>query len=224
MFKTMLIMLVTTCALVPVPSFGAPEASGSTASDSGSGPQQWRFRVSLGDKEIGEQVFKLDRRGERSTVSIAADFDVRYVALSFYNYKHRNTETWRGNCLESIDATTDDNGKQLAVQGSRASDGFRVKASKGQRLLPECIMSFAYWNPDFLRQGRLLNSQTGDFENVTITRLGPERIQVRKRPVEATRYKLKGDGIDIDLWYAGDRDWVRLESEVNRSRLTFELI
>jgi len=42
--------------------------------------------------------------------------------------------------------------------------------------------------------------------------------------VEATRYKLKGDGIDIDLWYAGDRDWVRLESEVNRSRLTFELI
>lgn len=224
MVKTMLMVLATMCTLVSVPSLAAPGTGGSKASDSGSGPQQWRFRVLLGDKEIGEQVFKLDRRGERSTVAIAADFDVRYVALSFYAYKHRNTETWSGNCLESIDATTDDNGKQLAVQGSRGSDGFRVKASKGQRLLPECIMSFAYWNPEFLRQGRLLNSQTGDFENVTITRLGSERIKVRQKPVDATRYKLKGEGIDIDLWYADDRDWVRLESEVNRSRLTYDLI
>lgn len=224
MFKQMLKFLVATFCLAVFPSFAAAAAGGPAASDSGSGPQQWRFRVSLGDKEIGEQVFKLDRRGERSSVSIAADFDVRYVALSFYAYKHRNTETWRGNCLESIDATTDDNGKQLAVQGSRASDGFRVQANKGQRLLPECIMSFAYWNPEFLRQGRLLNSQTGDFENVTITRVGSERIQVRHKPVDATRYKLKGEGIDIDLWYADDRDWVRLESEVNRSRLSYELI
>ena len=224
MFKKILMILAATFSLVVFPSFAAPPPGGPTVSESGSRPQQWRFRVSLGDKEIGEQVFKLDRRGERSTVSIAADFDVRYVALSFYAYKHRNTETWRGDCLESIDATTDDNGKQLAVQGSRASDGFRVKASQGQRLLPECIMSFAYWNPEFLRQGRLLNSQTGEFENVTISRIGPERIQVRQRPVDATRYKLKGAGIDIDLWYADDRDWVRLESEVNRSRLTYELI
>lgn len=224
MFKTILMMLATMFTLVSVSSLAAPGTGGGKASDSGSGPQQWRFRVSLGDKEIGEQVFKLDRRGDRSTVAITADFDVRYVALSFYAYKHRNNEIWRGNCLESIDARTDDNGKQLAVQGSRASDGFRVTASKGQRLLPECIMSFAYWNPEFLRQGRLLNSQTGDFENVTISRLGPERIQVRQKPVDATRYKLKGNGIDIDLWYADDRDWVRLESEVNRSRLTFDLI
>lgn len=202
----------------------APPVSDPGAANDGGRGQQWQFKVSLGDKEIGRQTFKIDQRGERSTVAIAADLNVRYVALSFYEYKHRNTEIWRGNCLESIRASTDDNGEKLSVEGSRVNNGFQVQATKVQMLLPECIMSFAYWNPDFLKQNRLLNSQTGTFEEVNVSKVGSERIMVRRQPVDATRYKLKGKGIDIDLWYAGDRQWVRLESEVNKSRLIYELI
>ncbi len=186
--------------------------------------QRWQFKVSLGDKEIGRQTFTVERRGDRSTVTIAADFDVRYVALSFYRYRHRNTEVWRGGCLQSMQAVTDDNGEKLTVDGTRVPGGFEVKATKATLLLPECIMSFAYWDPEFLKQNRLLNSQTGLFEEVRISRVGSERISVRRQPIDATRYKLQGKAIDIDLWYAAGGQWVRLESDVNNSRLTYDLI
>lgn len=224
MMKRFFLVLLGAALICPLTAYAAEPA---TTPGGGSEPatvRQWRFQVLLGDKDIGQQSFKLDRRGDRSTVSIAADFNVKYVALSFYAYKHRNTEVWQGNCLVSMNASTDDNGEKLAVDGGRTAGGFQVKATKGQLLLPECIMSFAYWNPDFLRQNRLLNSQTGKFEDIVVTKLGTERIEVRRESVEATRYKVKGEGIDIDLWYAGDREWVRLESEVNKSRLIYRLI
>ncbi len=224
MIKHLLMAGVMSATLGSMAVLAASSATPPRSVRDGDAGQQWQFKVSLGDKEIGRQTFKLDQRGDRSTVTIAADLDVRYVALSFYEYKHRNTEIWQGNCLESIRASTDDNGEKLAVEGSRVAGGFQIRATKVQLLLPECIMSFAYWNPNFLKQGRLLNSQTGAFEDVSISKIGTERILVRRQSVEATRYKLKGKAIDIDLWYAGDRQWVRLESEVNKSRLIYELI
>jgi hypothetical protein len=186
--------------------------------------QTLKFKVSLGDKEIGTQSFRLDRQGDRLTVAIEADLDVRYVAVSFYEYKHRNTEVWQGNCLESMRASTDDNGAKFVVDGARVEGGFKVSATSNQAVLPACVMSFAYWNTGFLSQQRLLNSQTGVFEEVQIRKLGKERIMVRKQPVEAIHYKLQGNKIDIDLWYSEDDRWLRLESEVNDNRLIYDLI
>ncbi|MFO1418539.1 MAG: DUF6134 family protein [Methylotetracoccus sp.] len=198
---------------------GALAASAVSASS-----ETLRFKVSLGDKEIGTQNFRLDRNGERLTVAIDAEFDVRYIALNFYSYRHRNTEIWNGNCLESMQARTDDNGDQLAVEGASTPGGFKVQATNLSTVLPACVMSFAYWNTEFLKATRLLNSQTGVYEPVRVDRVGRERIRVRGQSVDATRYRLTGNKIAIDLWYADDQRWLRLESQVKDSRLIYDLI
>ena len=50
-----------------------------------------------------------------------------------------------------------------------------------------CLMTYAYWNPEMLKQKRLLNSQTGKVEAVNITALGEDKITVRGAPVTAPR-------------------------------------
>jgi hypothetical protein len=81
-----------------------------------------------------------------------------------------------------------------------------------------CVMSFAYWNPALLKQTRLLNSQTGQYENVTITALGDEVIEVRGAPVTAKRYRILGSKHPIELWYGPGERWLALQSSLEGGR------
>jgi hypothetical protein len=78
--------------------------------------------------------------------------------------------------------------------------------------LPECVMTFAYWNSDFLDQSRLLNPQTGEYVDVRVEKVGNETLEVRGQSVAATRFKLTAYEVDLTLWYSQDNEWLALES------------
>ena len=84
-------------------------------------------------------------------------------------------------------------------------------------------MSFAYWDPRILEATRLLNSQTGELVPVAVTDQGTETVTVRGAERPATRHRITGPGLSIDLWYADGR-WVALEALADGGRrLRYEL-
>ena len=86
-------------------------------------------------------------------------------------------------------------------------------------------MSFAYWNPAFLDQGQLLNTQNGEFLDVEISQPVAEPLTVRGEPQAAYRYRLEAGELQLDLWYSANRKWLALESEVRGGRkLRYELL
>jgi len=87
-----------------------------------------------------------------------------------------------------------------------------VAGDQSASQLPECIMTFAYWNPDFLSQRQLLNQQTGEYVDVEIEELGTESLDVRGEAVTATRFKLTSPDANLTLWYSTDDEWLALES------------
>jgi hypothetical protein len=181
--------------------------------------QLWSFRVLLDGSEIGTHDFRVaEREGERR-VQIDARFIVTFLAVEVYRYVHSATERWRGNCLEAIDSRTDDNGDLIAVHGTSRGDRFTVQAPKASTTMPGCVMSFAYWNPAFLSQGRLLNSQTGEVTEVHVEKLQEETVTVRNVPMSTRRYALHGPNLRIDLWYTADGRWVQLESRTSRGSI-----
>lgn len=181
------------------------------------------FRVLLDGKPIGQHRFELRGDGDTREVLSQADFNVRFLFMDVYRYRHTAMERWRGGCLISMDAHTDDNGDIETVDARRRSDGLAVKATHRQGVYEGCVRSFAYWNPRILDGGRLLNAQTGEYLLVRVQSLGPERVPVDGKPEVAERYRLTGKDIDIDLWYTRDKQWVALESRVDDGhRLRYE--
>jgi hypothetical protein len=69
-----------------------------------------------------------------------------------------------------------------------------------------------------LRQARLLNAQTGEFETVKISALGDDNIIVRGATVAAKHYRVTGPKNPIDLWYSQSDEWLALESTVAGGR------
>lgn len=180
--------------------------------------QEWNFRVLLDEREVGSHRFRVSDGGGERRVESDARFTVKFLFIDAYTYMHQARERWQGDCLTAIESRTDDNGRQLAVRGTRTAGRFEVAADKATAELPACVMSFAYWNPAMLRQARLLNAQTGEFVAVRVEPLGKEALTVRGQPVTAHRYALHAPEFRIDVWYAADRDWVQLESSTASGR------
>ena len=165
----------------------------------------WNFRAYLDDSAIGVHRFSLRQSGTESELISEARFDVKLLFFTAYRYVHRANERWRGNCLVSMDSKTDDDGKRYSVSSAQIpNDG--------------CVMSFAYWNPEILRQSRLLNAQTGEMEKVSVTELGDDRIPVRGTAVRAKRYRISGPRNPIDLWYSPAGEWLELDAVLDGGR------
>ena len=175
-------------------------------------PRSWHFNVLLDGKYIGEHDFLVGHHGDEVWVDSVAHFKVMLAFITVYTYEHHNHEVWRDGCLTQVTSRTDDNGHQAFVQGTRRAATFEVESVGGAARLPACVRSFAYWDRDLLGDPRLLNTQSGEYQAVTLTALG------------AQRYALRGAKLAIDLWYSDTGEWVALESKLDSGRtLRYEL-
>jgi len=187
--------------------------------------QEWRFQVYLDDKKIGTHDFILQELDNQRLLQSEANFEYRLMFVKLYGYEHENTEIWTGDCLTGIESTTDANGKPFKVSGSLQGDRFVLKGTAGEAELPSCSMSFAYWNPAFLQQERLINVQNGEVLDIKVSE--PERVQLEVRGVmqPALRYQLGAGEMKIELWYSENNEWLALETEARGGRrLRYELL
>lgn len=188
--------------------------------DAEEGPgDEWRFRVYLDDSEIGYHNFSLIDEGDTRRMMTEAEFRVKFLFITAYEYEHVNREVWQDDCLKEINARTNANGKEFEVYGVREDDRFALDATDGRNEVPGCVKSFAYWNPDILDEPVLLNSQTGELLPVTVEPVAVEKLNVRGMETEARRYRLLARGMELDIWYSSeDQRWLRLESTVKGGR------
>jgi hypothetical protein len=172
----------------------------------------WDFDVYLNEKKVGSHEFEVSEAGGVKQVRSEASFKFNILFIPAYRYEHIAAERWAGNCLAEFDASTNANGDRIRVSGERSEAAFLVERDGKPVELPACVMTFAYWNPEFLDQSRLLNPQTGEYVDVRVENVGNEILKVRGQPVAATRFRLTADEVDLTIWYSTTDEWLALES------------
>ncbi len=175
--------------------------------------KEWVFDVFLDKSKIGTHSFTLN---EDKLVS-RAKFNVKVLFIEAYKYDHTSKEQWQNDCLTNIDVNTTEDKITTNVKGKKAAAGFEISDGKVNQTLPECVMTFAYWNPKILDQTKLLNPQNAEYLDTTFTKIGKANIVVKGKPAETTHYKLTGalNGVkklNIELWYNLNNEWVALKS------------
>ena len=180
---------------------------------------RWDFTVYLDQKKIGSHSFEVTNVSGMTEVLSEARFKYTILLIPAYRYEHTAAERWSNNCLVGLDARTNANGDRIEVSGERTGGSFTVLTDEQPAYLPECVMSFAYWNPDFLDQPRLLNPQTGEYVAVQVEEAGTDVLQVRGESVPARRFRLTAYEVDLTLWYSEDNEWLGLESVAEGGRI-----
>lgn len=185
--------------------------------------ETWDFEVRLDDKPIGTHRFVVDGGADAREVQSTARFDVKLLGITVYRYRHEARERWRGDCLDEIRSSTDDDGKVVGVD---------LRAGDAKGPIAGCVMSYAYWNPALVRQTRLLNPQTGRVDDARFERLPDATLRVNGREVPAIRWHLSAQPSDdasakqdLTLWLSReDGRWIGLDARVKGDkRLTYRL-
>ena len=199
-------------SMVMIVMFSLALISGAPAQEREMEVVNWDFDVYLNDKKVGKHSFTVSEADGMKRVQSDANFNVKFLFMSAYRYEHSAAERWSENCLVEFDASTNANGDRIQVSGEQTGSGFLVDNGDGRIELPECVMTFAYWNPDFLEQPQLLNPQTGEYVDVRVEEVGSEQLDVRGQQIAATRFSLSASDVDLTLWYSSDDEWLALES------------
>jgi len=171
--------------------------------------KEWVFDAILNDEVVGQHSFVYENN---KTIS-KANFKFEFLLMDFL-YQHYSEETWDKNCLKSISSETDDDGDLYQVTGKLVADGFFVTSNHESTLLPQCIMTFAYGNPEILNQKKLLNSQNGEFLQVEVKLLREENFILRGEKIITNLWQISAESNNgdllIHLWYDIDMQWVGL--------------
>lgn len=193
--------------------------AGSTAVEP-AGDGTLEFDVLLEGKPVGSHryEFRSAVSGAREVLSVA-EFQVRFLFFTAYSYEHRAEERWQDGCLVGLDARTNADGRKTDVEGEETDEGFVVRTGDEQETFSGCVMTFAYWNPDFLDQPRLLNPQTGQYLEVDVQELEPATTTLSGETVRTNRYRITARDMDITVFYSTDDEWLALESTVKGGRI-----
>jgi len=191
---------------------------------------QLKYKVLLDNKEIGFHQFELNELDGVKTVTSDAQFEVKVLFITAFKYRHSSFEQWQDDCVQIVESSTLSNGKKASLKGSSTADQFELigedtKNGFREQQLQGCIKTFAYWNSSILDESTLLNTQTGDYVDVTVSNLGNEQIQVDQQSKAAIKYRITsnkeyaGQIVDITLWYSADEmQWLALEAPAKGNR------
>ncbi len=179
----------------------------------------WEFAVKLDGKPIGYHRYEFVPAENGYEILSEAQFDVRFLFINAFRYRHTNRERWDGDCLSAIQSNTRQNGERFFVSAERSGDGLNVESSVAEDTLGGCVMSFAYWDRRVLEQSRLLDPQSGEYVPVEVRPLGNEQLTVRGEAVEAAAYLLKTDRAELKVWYSANDEWLGLESTARGGRI-----
>jgi hypothetical protein len=174
----------------------------------------WYFRVYLDDKPIGYHEFNV----ANGVVESRAVFNVKVLFFNAYSYQHNNRERWQEGCLVQIKSETSDNGDEYSVTGTVDENSFLVSTQTGEAELHGCVRSFAYWNPALLDVPALLNTQTGEYQNVALDIDDNTEFSFKGRTIPAKRYTLRVEGREIEIWYGLSGEWLALNAKTESGR------
>ena len=177
------------------------------------------FDVYLDDKKVGKHQFQVSDMDGAKLVQSDASFNYKILFFTAYRYEHSAAECWADNCLVKFDATTNSNGDRISVSGEQTGDGFVEDSGDSPIVLPACVMTFAYWNAEFINQSRLLNPQTGEYLDVRVEKVGDEIREILGQQIVATLFRLTALEVDLTFWYSSTNEWLGLESVVKGGRI-----
>jgi hypothetical protein len=183
------------------------------------------FAVYRNGENVGRHVITFEKKGTSQVVTVDTEITVRALGVAAYRYVHHANEVWVGDQLQSMQATTDDNGRKYTVSAQRvgvnlkvehttsgpvataAYDGFQVP-DVSRETLPATTLPTSQWNVLQVKQSTLLNTQFGTPSHVAIAPAGRETVRTSARSVEATRYSYTGD-LHGNQWFDDRGRWVK---------------
>ncbi|ANC91637.1 hypothetical protein A6A40_06815 [Azospirillum humicireducens] len=193
----------TQCATLAAALVAASLLTGLTGTAAAQGTARTlTYQILMGEDPIGSEQVKIEPQGDRTKVTVTATTRVKVLFINF-RYDHKREELWKGGILDSMTATTDDDGTPHKIEMARDAGGYRLTVDGKTQQAPSGTLPLTLWTPQVLKHTQLLSVIDGAPYKVAARKVGAERVEAGGKAVEAAHHRIEGD-VERDLWFAAD--------------------
>lgn len=180
------------------------------------------FKIFRNGNPFGIHRIRFSEENERLVTDVIIRMSVGIGPFSFFKYEHENREVWKDDTLISMDAYTDDDGKEYNVTAKKTEEGYAVTVNGESFNVDGPLAGTTYWNIDTFGNYALLNTQKGYIEDFELVGSGVDTIEVAGKEYEADHYIVKLPEREIHAWYEKEtKQWVGLRFSIRGSNISY---
>ncbi|MBP2303477.1 DUF6134 family protein [Azospirillum picis] len=179
-----------------------PAGAASAAGTPTEGARSLTYQILMGEDPIGTEQVRIEPLGDRTRVTVVATTRVKVLFINF-RYDHKREEVWKGGALESMTATTDDDGTPHSMSLTRDGGGYRMTVDGKAREVAADALPLTLWTPEVLKHRTLLSVIDGAPYKAAARKVGAETVEAGGKAVPAAHHRIDGD-VERELWYAAD--------------------
>jgi hypothetical protein len=190
------------------------------------GTESRLFLIRIDGKAAGEcRVSYTTGEDGSETLSGSAAVRVRHL-LATYQYHYDGSEIWKGNTLQHLHASIDDDGKKITTEAAPEATGLRVTVNGKSSVVRADVWPMSYWRLPVVTGKtptiHLLDVDTGRMHIVKFEQVSVTKLSVAGQLIHATHYRTKGP-VQADLWYDDHGRLVGQSSVEDGHRMILEL-
>lgn len=169
-----------------------------------------RFQIRRDDAPVGTHIVQFNRGADGIQVVAQSKIDISFLGFNAYSFRYRSESLWQNGVLAALSVKVDDDGDLTNITAKRENNELVVTGPDGEKTLPPGIYPTDHWNCGVLSSTMVLNTLTGNPNDVTIRPRGQEKLPSAKGPLSATHFTYDGDLV-TNAWYDRDGRWVGLQ-------------
>lgn len=181
------------------------------------------FDVVRNGELVGQHMTKFSSEDSKLVVESQMNMSITFLSIPIYTFNYRSIEKWSDETLIYLDVVVNDGADETKIYSLESSEGLMINAPSGTYRIDTPIISSNHWNADVVKQSRVLNTLTGNINQVKILNKGIQKIVIKEGSVLATRYDYIGELTDTSVWYDSKGRWSKLEFKA-RDGSTIEYI
>jgi len=180
--------------------------------DAPKAPGDILFEVRRNGEPVGEHQVWFHGSGDDLRVDVRFQISIPILLIARYDYLYESTSRWQDGAMTSLTATTDDDGDVSTVTATYGEGKTQIIGPAGEVVGDGSLYPTNHWNTAVLGSNRVLNTITGEIDDVVISEIDRETVQTEQGAITATRYAYSGD-LRTEVLYDADGRWVGMTFE-----------
>ena len=185
------------------------------------------FEIRREGRKIGTHRVEFNWEDGVFRVETRTRIKVKFLFFTAYRFEYTSSELWQDGLIDRVLAFTDENGKEREY--SIDYEARRVTVQDGSNVVRYDMETTPYptnhWHPQVLSTSRVVNTLSGNLNNVEISPVSWELVPAGEGERRAMRFDYNGDLNDVSAWYDEQGRWVGLRFKgSDGSEITYECI
>ncbi|HLW64206.1 MAG TPA: DUF6134 family protein [Gemmataceae bacterium] len=185
------------------------------------------FSVTVNGKQAGQYQLVIQSQDDGLQTMSAETTVQAPQTTGWYLYGYRGKETWKSGRLQKLEAASSDAGKKRVVQATATPQHLRVLVNGQRSDAPSEVWTTSFWHLPVESQRDaalpMLDVNSGKVIQGRLEKVAVEKLNVVGDTLECSHYRVKGEGMQADIWYDGADRMVRLEATSEGRKQVLEL-